>query len=371
MKVAIDSGPLNTGHKVRGIGAYTRELVKAMERVEDDNLRLYVVDLKKTDLSKYDLVHYPYFHPFFNIIPTAKLTKTIVTVHDLIQLIYPKYYAPGVRGKIRFTFQKMALKGSDGIISVSETTKKDLMRFIGPKENKVKVIYEAPCDIFEQMSKHSSKLTQIKKKYNLPERYVLYVGDVNYNKNIPTLIAACNISGLPLVICGKQALDIETEGLDISSLRGPRDWLRFLLDQPHPELAHFKELLKEFKENDNILRLGYVPNDDLVAIYNLATVYVQPSYYEGFGLPVLEAMKCGTPVVIAKNNALVEVSNGAAHIANPKDEKDMAEKISEVFNKTSLQIQLSRSGISRAKEFTWDKTARETIAFYKKTITEK
>ncbi len=368
MRVAIDRGPLESGHKVRGIGAYTAELVKAIEKLDDAEVDLDVVDFTKTNLTKYDLIHYPHFHPFFRTLPPTRMKKIVVTVHDLIQLIYPKYYAPGTRGKIRFFYQKRALRSVDGIIAVSQTTKKDVMRFINPSEKKIKVIYEAPKDMYGEVSKHSNKIRQTAKKYGLPSRFVLYVGDVNYNKNVPTLISACDKAKLPLVICGKQALDIETRGVDIQSLRGPRDWLRFMFDKPHPELAHFNELLTQFKKNKNIYRLGFVPDDDLVYIYNLATVYVQPSFYEGFGLPVLEAMKSGTPVIVSKNNALVEVAGGAAHIADPKDEKDMADRITDVFSNSSLQVKLTRSGLKRAKEFSWKKTATETVDFYKEIL---
>ena len=123
--------------------------------------------------------------------------------------------------------------------------------------------------------------------------------------------------------------------------------------------------MKEFKGNTNIIRTGFTTEEELVEIFNLASVYVQPSFYEGFGLPVLEAMASGTPVVIAKTNALVEIANDAALIADPKDPKDLAEKIEMVLKKDELRKDLIRKGFLRVKEFSWEKTAEEMIEVYK------
>src|SRR3989344_2745905 len=256
MKIAIDSGPLSGGHAVRGIGKMVSGQIEAMKRLRYKDIKLETFDFqsedgkKKLENGKYDIVHYPYFFPYSLTLPTQKQgKKTVVTIQDLIHLIYPKHYPSGIRGKLNLLKQK---------------------------------------------------------KFGLPSTFVLYVGDVNYNKNIPNLIKACNTAKIPLVIVGKHALEVEELGLNLKHLKGPRDWFRFIFNIPHPELAHFKGLVKEFKGNTNIIRTGFTTEEELVEIFNLASVYVQPSFYEGFGLPVLEAMASGTPVVIAKTNALVE-----------------------------------------------------------------
>ncbi|MEJ2441589.1 MAG: hypothetical protein P8Y06_01560 [Patescibacteria group bacterium] len=107
IKVAIDSGPLTGGHAIRGVGAYTASLVKYLRKEKE--LKLEVVDFKQTDLSKYNLVHYPYFNPFFLTLPFLKKTPAVVTIHDLIPLIYPKEYPPGLKGKLRYLIQKVSL----------------------------------------------------------------------------------------------------------------------------------------------------------------------------------------------------------------------------------------------------------------------
>jgi glycosyltransferase involved in cell wall biosynthesis len=170
-------------------------------------------------------------------------------------------------------------------------------------------------------------------------------------------------------------MEVEKIGTEMLRLNGPRDWLRFLFNIPHPETAHFGKLQEEFGRSKNIIRTGYVVDGELNALYNLASVYVQPSYYEGFGMPVLEAMTCGTPVVIAKTNALTEIAGGAALVADPNDPKEMADKITEILkNPTSLKLrgagektkkQLVNSGLKRAKEFSWGKTAKDTLKVYK------
>lgn len=367
MKVAIDSGPLTSGHRVRGVGAYTRELIHALEQKSKRMkwLRIKAVDFAKADLSKFDLVHYPYFNPHLITLPFSKPTKIVVTIHDLIPLIYPKNYPPGLRGNLRFFIQKYLAKKVDRVITVSETSKKDIVRFLGIPAEKINVIYEAPRKVFRELEIGNWKL-EIAKRYGLPRRFVLYVGDVNYNKNILGLIKACRVAELPLVIVGKQALEMEEQGVGLDILVGPKDWLRFLFNIPHPELAHYKQLLDEIGGGQKIVRTGFVPDEDLVAIYNLAAVYCQPSFYEGFGLPVLEAMACGTPVVASKKQALVEMVEGAALFADPEDVKGMAGNISKLIKSSQLRAALIRKGKKRASEFSWEKTARETLEVYKK-----
>lgn len=349
-KVAIDRGPLTSGHAVRGVGAYTRELIKALERESKGvkELQIKAVNFSKEDLSKYDLVHYPSFHPFFLTLPLGKKTKTVVTIHDLIPLIYPKYYPPGIKGRFKFLVQKVLVKRVDGVIAVSKTSKKDIVRFLGVPQEKIHVVYEAPRKIFKKLETGDWKL-EIKKQYGLPNRFVLYVGDVNYNKNILGLAKACKMAKTSLVIVGEQAAN---EKVDLS----------------HPENLPFAEFLEKYGKDPEVLRLGFVSDEDLVAIYNSATVYCQPSFYEGFGLPVLEAMACGTPVVAAKTQALVEIADKTALFADPKKPEDMAEKILELLENSELRAQLIRKGGKRVKEFSWDKTAKETAQLYRKVL---
>jgi glycosyltransferase involved in cell wall biosynthesis len=324
LKVAIDSGPLSSGDSVRGIGTYTRELLKA--------LKMEGTDVGNADLGKYDVIHFTRFNPFFISIPFLKPnnTKFVLTIYDLIPLIYPKHYLPGVRGGINWLINKWLIKKNiDVIITISETSKKDICRFLKVNPKRVFVTYLASPTIFKPI-KNTSLLYSIEVKYRLPKKFALYVGDINYNKNIPNLIEACEIAKIPLVIVGKQAKEIES------------------MDLNHPELSHLKNL-----NWSGVTRPGFVPDGDLTKIYNLASVYVQPSFYEGFGLPLLEAIACNTPVVAAGTQCLVEILGDDFRYVDAGNAKSIAEGI--------LNPNINKK---LPREYSWKKTAKETLKTY-------
>jgi len=325
LKVAIDSGPLASGDSVRGIGVYTRELLRA--------LKMDGVDVSSEDLGKYDVVHFTRFNPFLISVPLSKSknTKFVLTIYDLIPLIYPKHYPSGIRGRIKWLINKWLIKKNvDAIITISETSKKDICRFIGVSPEKVCVIYLAPKDIFKKIT-NTTLLHSTEVKYKLPKKFTLYVGDLNYNKNIPNLVKACEIAEIPLVIVGKQAKEITSMDLD------------------HPELIHLKNIVWQ-----NVTRLGFVPDEDLVKIYNLASVYIQPSFYEGFGLPASEAVACKTPIVAAKTQCLVEILGDEFTYVDPNDAKSIADGILNPNKDKKLP-----------RDYSWEKTAKETLEVYK------
>jgi glycosyltransferase involved in cell wall biosynthesis len=321
-KVAIDSGPLKSGDSVRGIGVYTRELLKA--------LKMDGVDVSKADLSKFDVVHFTRFHPFFVSLPFSKPknTKFVLTIYDLIPLIYPKHYPPGIKGKIKWQLNKYLIhKNVDAIITISETSKKDICRFLEIDPSKVFVTHLAPRQSFKKIS-NLKNLSYVKIKYSLPPKFALYVGDVNYNKNILNLIKACDIAKIPLVIIGKQAAQIGK------------------MDLNHRELIHLKGI--DWK---NVTNLGFVDDNDLVKIYNLATLYVQPSFYEGFGLPLLEAYACGTPIAVSKNQCHVEILGSDFLYFDPNNPSDIAHHLLNPNKHKNL-----------SRNYNWSKTGSETSA---------
>lgn len=365
IKIAIDSGPTISGHSWRGIGVNTKELINALLKTKDASYRVDSLDFASenhTNLDKYDIVHLTSFNPYFVSIPFSKGGyKLVLTIHDLIPLIYPDNYVSGLRGKIRFLINKFLInRNVDAIVTISETSKKDIVRFLGVSPNKVHVVYLASKEVFKQISS-KRELEAIKSKYNLPNSFVLYVGDVNYNKNILKLIKACKVLNVPLVICGKQAAEIESR-VNINELNGPMDYFRYLFGRLHPEISHYKDLVRAAS---GVIRLGFVPDADLVGIYNLASVYVQPSLYEGFGLPVLEALSSGVPVVASKTQALVEVAGDAAIYMDPKSTEDIAYKIKMVLKDEKLRSMLTKKGVLRSKEFNWKKTSMGMIQIYK------
>lgn len=333
MKVAIDNSPLISGHKVRGVGFYTRNLINAFgDKVE-------AADFSKTDLNKYNVIHLPYFNPFFIDIPFATKPKLVVTIHDVMPLIYPKVYQPGIKGKIKFFINKLILKKVSAIITLTETSKKDIVRLLGIPAKKVFPIYLAPAVRPKIVNNNKDR---IRKKYNLPDKYAFYVGDINYVKNIPMLVEACKKAKITLVMSGKQVKDIENQNLN------------------HPELVHLKGI-----DWSGVIRLGYASDEEVPVIFSMASVFVHPALYEGFGITIIEAMSYGVPVVAGKTQALVEIGQGGCLFADPKNSNDIAEKISEVLTNKTLRNQLIKSGKALVKNYTWEKTAKETLEVYK------
>ena len=369
MRVAIDSGPLSSGHAVRGVGVATKALIESLLKYnKNNNVKIEPLDFNTSDLSKFDLLHYTSFNPYFLNYPKigSLKIKSVLTVHDLIPLIYKKQYASGIKGYIKFLENRYLISKVDRIITVSETSKKDIVRLLKVDEKRISVIYWAPGQKFKRVI-DKEKLLKVKNNYRLPNRFVLYVGDVNYNKNLSTLVEACSKVNIKLVVVGKQADNINQLIENYKGLEGPKDMLRFLLGKSHPELSHFNKL-SSLLSSSNVFLTGYVKDEDLAAIYTLASVYCQPSYYEGFGIPVLEAFACETPVVIAKTQALVEVADNAALTADPYSQKDMADKVNTLLNDTTKRLHFIREGAKRVKDFSWEITANKTIEVYEKLL---
>jgi glycosyltransferase involved in cell wall biosynthesis len=339
MRVAIDSWPLVSGHRWRGVGSYTRNLLEQLPAAAS-----FVFQENKEKLKDYDLLHYPYFDLFFPTLPLKKIAKTVVTIYDVIPLFFPHEFPVGVKGKINFWRQKLALRSVAAVITDSQSSKKDIVKYLAYPEDKITVVYLAPGKIFRPVKKD----TQILRKYNLPKDFILYVGDVNYHKNVFRLVQAVKNLGLTLVIVGKQAKPEK------------------LID--HPETRALNTLIKEYGEDQGVKRLGFVPEEELVQLYNQATLYCQPSLYEGFGLPVLEAMACSCPVACSRNSSLPEIGGEAAVYFEPGKVKSIAAGIRAAMNERE---KLSQLGLEQAKKFSWEKTAQETWSVYEKIAGEK
>ncbi len=337
-KIYFDTSVLNYGHVVRGIGFYTKNLLKSLSEID-------VIELVK-DPKEAEIVHIPYFDLFFNTLKLIEGKKNVVTIFDTIPLIYPKEYPPGVRGKINLFKQKLALKKVDAVITISETSKKDIVRYLDAPAKKIFPIHLAASPAFRKLATGNWQL-ETTRHFGLPERFVLYVGDVNYNKNLITLADACCKADIPLVVVGRQAANLE-------------------IDLNHIENRSFTELLNKYGKNKNILRIGYLPSEDLVKIYNLATVYCQPSLYEGFGIPVLEAQACGVPVVASRTQALVEIAESSClFVDNPKDSNELGRKIVQIIKNETFKEKLVAEGFKNIEKYSWEKTRDKTVEVYK------
>jgi glycosyltransferase involved in cell wall biosynthesis len=295
-------------------------------------------------LEEIDLVHFPYFEPFFLALPIYNKFRTVVTVHDLTPIVFPKAFPRGIKGEIKWQMQRFALKRADAIITDSESSKKDIRKYTGVKENKIYVVYLAAGEEFRQMA-NGKWQAELREKYNLPEKFVLYVGDVTWNKNLPRLIDAVKKTQIPLVMVGKSLVSED-------------------YDKSNPWNADLNRVNTLARGDGNIIRVGFISMDELVQIYNLATVFAMPSLYEGFGLPILEAMACGCPVVTSKEGSIPEVAGNAAFYIDGYDVESIATGIKRVLDDQKLQKELSEKSLENAKRFSWKKTAQETLAVY-------
>lgn len=366
IKIAIVSGATKKGDSVRGIGAHNSNLFDTLKNNRTQGISLPELGLND-DLSKFDVVHFTSFRPFFISLPFTKPenTKFVLTIHDLIPLIYPKHYPSGIKGGIKFLINKILIKMYvDRIITISETSKKDICRFLNVSPEIVDVVYIAPKKVMKKLEKGSWE-KEIKTKYKLPEKFVLFDHGVNYNKNVSTLIKACKIAKYRLVIIGKHAAELEEQVKNYGKISGPQDLIRSFFKIPHPQNAHFKKLLDELNDSD-VIRPGFVSDEDLNKIFNLASIYVQPSFYEGFGMPPLEAMTVGCPVISSRTQALVEVCGDACIYFDPNNAEELAEKIIELNGNSKLRQELIKKGYEQVKKYSWEKTMEETLDVYAK-----
>ena len=289
-----------------------------------------------------DIIHYPYFDLFFHTLPiNKKASRVVVTIHDIIPLIFPEHFPVGLKGNINLRLQKLALKNVDAVICDSQTSKQDVINKLSLPEDKIHVVYLAPSEKFRPTT-DKKVLSVVAKKYKLSGKFALYVGDVNWNKNLQNLIESIKIAKVNLVMVGKA-----------------------LADKSLLQTQVLNKLIKKLNLSEKIVKTGYVPDEDLVAIYNLADLTLLPSYYEGFGLPVLESMACGTSVVCSENSSLSEIAGPHTVFCEPDSPDDIAQKIKEVMclNKSQKQI-LSQKLIEHASRFTWKKVAQDTIKVY-------
>lgn len=351
MKIAIDISPINDqskiSHRVRGVGFYLTHLKESLLKYFPDNDYVFFNRGEEIE-SSVDLVHYPYFDPFFLTLPFFEKKKRVITVHDLTPLIFPQNFPVGVRGNFKWQIQKLNLLKSERVITDSVSSQNDIVKLTGIEKSKIDVAYLAAGEEFG-ITEDSKQKNKIRSKYNLPDKFALYVGDVTWNKNLPKLIKAISDTNIPLTMVGSAINNEE-------------------FDHTNPWNQDLQEAQRLIGQNDRINRLGFVPTEDLITIYNMATIFTMPSLYEGFGLPILEAMQSGCPVLTSKTGSIPEVAGDAAYYVNAKDEKSISDGIRELFENTKLQNQLSVKGLAQAKKFSWQKTAEKTLESYRQAL---
>ncbi len=353
MKIAFNIVPLESAHKERGIGYYTKNLLECLKKDPDLEIIEFtnLVDIKKD----VDCVHFSWFDLYFHTLPLNTHFPTVVTIHDVIPLIFKEHYPVGMRGKINFILQKFTLNRCKKIITDSLVSKTDIVKYLKINESKITIIPLASDPAFKVLNE--SKLLLVKRKYNLPDRFLLYVGDANFVKNLPFLIDCFNdLVKLP-------------DFVDLKLVLVGGVFLKNVENIDHPELLSLKKVLmmiKDYGLESKVLRPGRLDLDDLVAFYNLAALYVQPSLYEGFGLPILQALACGAPVLSSNKGALLEVGGNAALYFDPGNKTQFNSLVVETLQNKSLRSKLSKLGLIQAAKFSWEKTAQETKLVYAK-----
>ncbi len=344
MNIVIDSQAYKDDSNFRGVGAYTKLLIHNLTHYDKENKYYLSSNLVKS--TKIDLYFIPYFFPYRLSLPIIKKYQTIITIHDLIPLKFPKHFPAGLKGKLIWSLQMRLIQSVDHIITDSTVSYNDILSICRINPGKLSIVHPAIDSQFKVISNKDNLLTAIK-KFHLPDQFVLYIGDANWNKNIPILIKACQKLNLNLVLVGKV-------------------FTRKNFDLAHPWNKSLKSILDLCENNPFVKRLGFVETSDLVALLNLATVYVQPSIYEGFGLPVVEAFACGCPVIVSTGGSLSEVGGDAVLYFDPNDFNKLVNNLKLIFSKKSLRLSLRSKGLLRSRVFSAESFYRNIIKVYEK-----
>jgi len=379
MRIGIDIRCLQTTSQYRGIGFYTYNLLLHLAKLDKVNeYFLFAFKGKELNISlpenmsknlcflpniknlrqlawlpdtftsnkeieKYNLDIFHFTSPFefffgFDFRQKTKFKKA-VTLYDLIPAHYPNQTFSGLKILLKpcYFYLLKSARFTNKIITISRFSEEDLISKLNIPKDKISVAYPGINEKFTQdLDKNS--LENIRKKYELPPEFLLYVGAANPNKNLPFLINTVKQLQLPLVIAG------------------------------HKSKKNFETLEKEIGHQKNIHLLGFIIDNDMPYIYKLAKIFVFPSLYEGFGMPPLEALASGVPVIASNTSSLPEVVGNAGILIDPRDEASWIREIKNLWENENLRKELSVSGQEQAKKFSWEKTARETIKAYQEMI---
>jgi len=289
-------------------------------------------------LGQVDVVHSTnYSAPRFR----DRYKRLVMTIYDLSFLVYPEFHLPqNVENALRGTKEAIARK--DTLITISSHTRQELIERMGVSPDRIIVTQLAPT--LEKVSLQDPQhIRQVRERYRLPENFILFVGSLEPRKNIPRLVTAY----------ARLASTLQREFHLV--LAGGSGWLN----------EDIQETIQRLGLSDRVHIIGYVEEKSLPVLYSLATVFVYPSLYEGFGLPVLEAMQCGVPVLTSNVSSLPEVAGDAALLVMPTEIDDIAYGLRQLLENADLRAELRARGYQRAREFSWERCARETLAVYK------
>jgi glycosyltransferase involved in cell wall biosynthesis len=285
-----------------------------------------------------DLLHSPDFIP-----PAFGYRRSVITIHDLNFLYYPRFLTAEshryYNGQIEW-----AVRRTDHVLADSHATKSDLTSLLEVPLEKVTVVHLAADPAFRPLPE--AEFQRVAARYGLEPGYLLFVGTLEPRKNLPGLLQAYRL--------------LLNEGVTTAPLVlvGGKGWLYDEVFE-QVEALHLAERVRFLHD---------VLDADLVGLYNGAGVLAMPSFYEGFGLPALEAMACGTPVVVARRASLLEVAGEAGLLVNPDDPNDIARVLARVLTDEPLRAQMRELGLAQAARFTWEEAARKTLALYRREL---
>ncbi len=386
LRIGVDLRPLITG-KISGIEQYTISVLSELVRIDHDNTYvLFYVAYKDQDKNLIDLLNqYPILkspnveirklkwpnlpfllHAFFKslnwpkadvvcggldvmwmpsprLLPLSKKCAKVTTFHDLIFILFPQFFSLESRiwqWQMSYGYEA---KISDAVIAVSKSTKRDMVRLLHADPSKIKVIYEGVGkDYFNPADEKT--FTYLKDKWKLPEQYIYYVGSVEPRKNLATVVRALR--------------QLQTDKSDTIKLvvSGGKSWLN----------SELYQTIKELGLEEKVIFTGRVSEEEKIAFLQHAFVFVFPSFYEGFGLMVLEAFASGCPVITANNSALPEIAGDAGILIDATDFNALAKEIGNLLSNPSKRSEMIGKGKKIAREFGWETTARKTLRVFEK-----
>jgi glycosyltransferase involved in cell wall biosynthesis len=364
MRVAIDARKLHDF----GIGTYIRNVLRHLGRL--DSQTEYVLLCHEADMGvapsigpnfrtvlepsqnysireqfriplavrreRPDVFHAPHY-----VLPPLVPTRSVVTIHDCIHLMFPQYLPNRASYAYARASMWAAARRADAILTVSEASKRDILHFFNVRPEKVVVVHNAIDERF-WVPPSDEDVARVRERYQLNQAFVLYAGNIKPHKNLVRLIEAFD-----------------------QVRRGPLEHLQLLIigDQIS-KLPALRLAVHRLKLHRHVRFLGYLPDETLAVLYRLAAVFVFPSLYEGFGLPPLEAMASGTPVVTSNTSSLPEVAGDAAVLVDPYDVGSIVDGIERVLTDQTLADELRRKGPLRAREFSWERSVRKTKELY-------
>jgi glycosyltransferase involved in cell wall biosynthesis len=364
MRIGIDARKLHDF----GIGTYLQNLLKELVRLEDDaqyvvlcraddvawltalGPRIHPIVTRAPNYSVREQIEVPWrlwragvdlFHSPHYVLPILVTCPAVVTVHDCIHLMFPQYLPNRLAIYYARFFMWWATRRARRVLTVSEASKRDILRFCRIPADKVTVIYNAIDDRFREPPP-ADEVERIRERFQLHEPFVLYVGNVKPHKNLERLIEAVH----HLHENGYDALKLLVIGSDIS------------------KYAELRRAIHTHNLHRYVRFLGFVPDQTLHILYRLTSVFAFPSLYEGFGLPPLEAMACGAPVVTSNTSSLPEVVGDAAVLVDPYNAEAIADGILSVLRSTHLRKGLTERGLARVKEYSWARSAQKVREIY-------